>query len=370
MRILFLTSHLELGGIPIYTVHLAQALAQRGHEPIVASSGGALVAELAAAGIPHLPLNLRTKSELHPMVALAVLRLAGLIRRHRPEILHAQTRVAHLVAGLAGRLTGVPVITTAHGFYRWHWGRYLFPFWGQRVIAVSPMTDRKLRIAYRLPPRKVTVIPNGIAWKPPDVARLNRESAWFRQVWGIRNGGPVIGTVARLVEAKGIGVLLEAFHRLRRQVPAAQLVVVGDGPQRSELVRLAYRLGEQDHVVFAGFMLQTATPLSVMDLYVQPSFREAFGLAVVEAMAMAKPVVASAVGGLRVVVRHGETGLLVPPRNPEALAAALAQLLRDPVRCQAMGEAGRCRFEAQFTIERMAEKVEQVYRGVLREASS
>lgn len=367
MRILLLTSHLAVGGIPIYTVMLAKELARRGHQVTVVSGGGAMAAPLAEAGIPHVTVPLRITSELHPRVAWAVGRLIGLVRQTRPEVLHAQTRVTQVAAGLAGRLTGVPVVTTAHGFYRWRWGRRWLPFWGRHVIAVSPTTRRKLVLGYRVPRSKVSMIFNGIAWDPLPPAAYQAAAAQFRQAWGVTSAGPVIGTVARLGEAKGIPVLLEAFHLVRRRAPSAQLLIVGDGQWRDALVRQAYAWGEQDHVVFTGALSSPEVPLRLMDLYVQPSYLEAFGLAAVEAMAAARPVVASAVGGLRWIVRHGETGLLVPPRRAPALAAALLQLLEDPARAQAMGQAGRRRYQAQFTIERMAAEVEQVYARVLSE---
>jgi len=365
VRVLFLTTHLEIGGIATYTVSLAKALARRGHQPLVVSSGGALVQALAAAGIPHVNVDLRVKSELHPVVAAALVRVSRVVRRYRPDVIHAQTRVAHVVAGLVGRWARVPVVTTAHGFYRWRWGRRLFPFWGRRVIAIAPMTRRKLVKVCRVSPGRVVQILNGIEQPSVDPRRLEADVAWFRQAWGVAQGGPVIGSIARLGPAKGMPVLLQAFHRFRRQVPTAQLVIVGDGPEKPDLIRLAYALGEQDHIVLTGFVEQTAVPLSVMDLYVQPSFREGFGLALVEAMAMRRPVVASAVGGIRVIVRHGETGLLVPPRDPEALADALGRLAADPAAAHAMGEAGYRRFQDHFTIDRVAAEVEQVYAAVV-----
>lgn len=370
MRVLFLTSHLEVGGIPVYTVSLARALARRGHETLVASSGGSLVARLTDAGIPHVPLPLRVKSEFHPAVALAVVRLAALIRRQRPDLIHAQTRVAHVVAGLVGRMTGVPVVTTAHGFYRWRWGRRLFPFWGDRAIAVGPATFRKLVLGYRVPQAKIALILNGIDWQPMDPARLQQEAAWFRQAWGVTNGAPVIGTVARLSLAKGIDILLRAFHQLRQRWPSARLLIVGEGPKGPELVRLAYALGDQDHVIFSGMAASTQVPLAVMDVFVLSSRREAFGLALVEAMAMRRPVVATRVGGIRAVVQHGVTGLLVRPKDSEALSEALQQLLEQPQLARAMGEAGYRRYQEQFTIDRVAAEVEEVYRQVLNNVTS
>ncbi|OGX40125.1 MAG: hypothetical protein A3C53_02815 [Omnitrophica WOR_2 bacterium RIFCSPHIGHO2_02_FULL_68_15] len=366
MRVLFLTTHVEVGGIPAYTVTLAEQLARRGHHPVVCSRGGLLVERLTAAGIPHHPVALGVKSELHPLMAVAIGQVLAVIRRARPDVLHAQTRVAHAAAGVVGRLTGIPVVTTAHGFYDWHWGRRAFPFWGRRVIAVSPSVRQLLIERYGVPPAKVALIANGIAWTPWDPARLAEAVARFRQTSGIRGDGPVVGTVTRLAPAKGLPTLLQAFHQLRRQVPSARLLIVGDGPLKTELVRSAYALGEQEQIIFSGIAVETRVPLSMMDVFVLPSHHEAFGLAIVEAMAMGRPVVASRVGGIPTIVDDGVTGLLVPPNDPDALARALGQMLDDPERRRAMGSAGHARYEREFTMDRVAREVESVYEEVVQ----
>lgn len=367
MRVLFLTSHMEIGGIPLYTVTLAEALARRGHQPVVVSRGGPLVERLAASGIPHVIAGLDVTSPFHPSAAAALGRVIGVIRRHHPDLLHAQTRTAYIVAGLAGRVTGVPVVTTAHGFYKWHWWRRLLPCWGTRVIAVSPAVQRLLVERYGVPPAKVATIANGIAWEPPPPARLAEEARRFRHLWGLGGDGPVIGTVARLTPAKRLDVLIHAFHQLRATMPQAHLLIVGDGPVKPDLIRLAYALGEQEHVILTGTVPHPVVPLSIMDVFVLPSSKEAFGLAIVEAMAMGRPVVASRVGGIPTVVEDGVTGVLVPPNDPDALARALQPLLADPERMRAMGRAGRARYEQQFTMDRVAREVESVYEEVARE---
>lgn len=362
MRILFLTGHLRIGGIPVYTVTLARALARRGHQPIVASSGGALVEALAAAGVPHVRMPIDVHSPLHPSALRSLVQLRSLIHRYHPDVMHAQTRVAHVLAGVAGRLAGVPVVTTAHGFYQRRWWRRTLPFWGRRVIAVSPSVKAFMCKAYDVPADKIAVVLNGIEWTPPAPAVLDAAVERFRRAWGLSaEGGPILGMVARLSVVKGAGVLLEAFHRLRRTVPAARLLIVGDGPSRADLIKQAYALGEQGRVVLAGTVDGTAVPLHVMDLFVLPSMNEAFGLAIVEAMAMGRPVVASRVGGIPDLVEDGRTGLLVPPGDAEALARALERLIADPAAARAMGQAGRARYEQRFTMDRVARDTERVY---------
>jgi glycosyltransferase involved in cell wall biosynthesis len=147
--------------------------------------------------------------------------------------------------------------------------------------------------------------------------------------------------------------------------PAARFVIVGDGPQRDELVALARDLGIADRVIFAGFRTDVPDLMSAFDLFVLASVFEPFGLVLVEAMALEKPVVASRVNGIPEVVADGEAGLLVPPRDPHALAEAAARLLRDQALARHMGQAGRGRVLARFTVEAMAGKTMALYEEIL-----
>ena len=367
MRILLITTHLDVGGIPNYTVTLARVLASRGHDLVVVSSGGALVERLDGARIAHHTVDVRTKSEFHPKVSLGFLRLVHLIRRFRPHLIHAQTRVTQVIAGLASSVTGVPMVSTAHGFYRWHAGRKLFPFLGRQVIAISSTVRDQLIEKFHVAPDRVTLVLNGIDWQIPSEPVFTAQVARFRDAFGIGEGRPVIGSVARLAAVKGHRTLLDAFHRVRAKFPEVLLLIVGDGPERARLVSQAYDQGDQDCIVLSGTTDHTAIPLSVMQVFVQPSLQEGFGLAAVEAMAMARPVVASAVEGLLEVVVDGETGFLVPPGDPQALALALECLLKEPAKARALGQAGRRRFEQQFTVERVVREVEAVYAQVVGE---
>jgi glycosyltransferase involved in cell wall biosynthesis len=164
--------------------------------------------------------------------------------------------------------------------------------------------------------------------------------------------------VASLTPHKGHAVLLEAAGR----VPGARVVLVGDGPQREPLAALAGRLGIRDRVVFAGRRDSVWPCLRAVDVAALASTeREGLGIALIEAMAACRPVVASRLGGIPEVVEDGRTGLLVDPGDAAALAAALQELAADAERRRRMGEEGRRRFERRFTVARMMTRIETLY---------
>ncbi len=195
---------------------------------------------------------------------------------------------------------------------------------------------------------RITTIPSGV----PDL-ELN-------PIPRPAGDGPVVGTVGRAARQKGFDVLLEAIAR----VPGAQLVIVGGGAELTELVALAESLGISDRVEFTGWVDNPRDHLTRFDLYVQPSRFEAQGVAIAEAMLAGLAVVATDVGGIPDVVVDGETGLLVPSENPDALGNAIGELIDDPARRAEMGRAGRRRAVDRFTDDRMVAGFERLYRSL------
>jgi glycosyltransferase involved in cell wall biosynthesis len=164
--------------------------------------------------------------------------------------------------------------------------------------------------------------------------------------------------------------LVEAFSRLRRGLPGTHLILAGDGSQRAAVEALVRRLGLEDGVTFLGTVDRPEQVLEKLDVYVQASAREeGTSNSILEAMAAGRPVIATDVGGNREVVRHGETGLIVPPRNPDALASALSELLCNPARCLRMGVAGAALVRDQYSRRGMVQATVAVYQAVLERKS-
>ncbi len=367
MRILLLTNHLNIGGIAVYTVTLANYLCKKGHSVFVASSGGDLEAGLLA-DVKRLRVPLDTSSEVNPKIWSAVFKTRRFIRNENIQIIHAQTRVAQVTAHLVSKLTGVPYMVTWHGFYRPHGFRRIFPCWGERTIAISKTVFRHLVDVFRREESKVRLIFNGV-----DTSKFTNdypagERPEMKRRFGLKDG-PVVGIISRLSPEKGHIYLIEAFKELLVEVPKAQLVIVGKGRLEVELKSQVREFGIDNNVHFFGETLDTKTFLAIMDVFTRPSLKEGFGLGVVEAMLMGLPIVSTDVGGFKSILNHGNVGIVVPPKDIAALKDALVRILTDPELAKKLGEAGRKYALLNFSADRMTAQVEEVYKEVIDEAS-
>ena len=197
---------------------------------------------------------------------------------------------------------------------------------------------------------------------------MNSNGPNIRQELGLSNADVVIGTVANLFPRKGYDVMLQAMPLVHAKAPHTHYLIIGTGENAYEQQLHCHvkQLGLEEYVHFLGFQPNVSPYLAALDVYVHPSRMEGLGIAVFEAMAMYKPVVATDVGGIPEIVRHQHTGLLVKPDDPHALAQAVLALLADPERCRVFGAEGRRRVEAQFTVEAMMDGLMQSYQYVLR----
>lgn len=372
MKILHLMSHLNVGGIPRYVLALSRWQVARGHVVIVASGGGSTKDQLEAIGARHWPLPLHTSAEFSLPVLAAARQLADRLASEPVDILHAHTRVGQVVADRVGRRLAIPYVTTWHGIYKRRLGRRLWPCTGRFAIAISELVRRHLVREFRVPPERVQRIYNGVDVvhyaAPPSEAMVQQ----LRSSWRLPGSCPVIGAVGRLAagRVKGFDVLLKAAALLQQKIPAFSVLIVGDGPQRPSLERMARRLGVQDRVRFVGEVSDVRLPLALIDLFVFSSrWPEAFGLTLIEAMAAGKAVVATEAGAVPEVIRHDVDGWLVPPDDPAAMAQSLAHLLRHPDIARRLSSQARSRVQETFSLERMAAEIEAVYRKVLPQPS-
>jgi glycosyltransferase involved in cell wall biosynthesis len=231
-----------------------------------------------------------------------------------------------------------------------------------RVDVVLPVSHRIRQSleAGGVPPVCLKTLYSGL-----DMSRIpdQMDGGEVRRRCGIPEEALVLGTVANLFARKGYETMLRALPGILASFPDTHYLILGTGDAAYEarLRALAKELGLTGHVHFAGFQPSVFPYLAAMDVYVHPALMEGFGIAVLEAMAMRKPVVATETGGLPEVVRDGETGLLVPPGDVESLARAVSSLLRDPARRRQLGEAGRRRVETSFTVEAMMNNLTSAY---------
>jgi len=359
MNILFLTTHVNTGGITSYLLTLGQGLVKKGHKVLVASGGGNCVARFQDAGIRHVQVNIRTKSEAHPKLLLAWPLLHRLIHEENIDIIHAQTRVTQ-VLGYALSLGGtVKMVTTCHGFFRPRWFRRMFPCWGDAVIAISQPVERHLNGDFGVDAKTIYLIPNGI-----DLDRFvmtdEQKRRDMRKKWHV-NSGQVIGIIARLSDVKGIDILIKAMPRVLKEIPAAHLMIVGQGPQESYLKKLTKDLSLTAHVRFENTVNQTEELLPIFDVFVMPSLMEGLGLSVMEAQACGIPVIASRVGGLVDLIEDGTSGYLVDSHDPASLAHRIIEVLKNPYSAHAMAEQARLNIEQYFSAQGMVSETLKVY---------
>lgn len=335
---------------------------------IVCRYGSPLQQAAAAEGIQTLPLFEGRNIAFH---------IANLMTYPIREaaILHCHNGRTLLSASLLSRKKRGPVVYTQHfldpGFHNhpapiralYRLGHKTANSRVAHFIAVSEEAKRRMVEREGVSPDRITVIPNGIA---PDLSRV-RSGVDVRRELGIGEQAPLAVCVSRLEKEKDVGTLVQAMAEVRQELSDAMCVIVGDGSQRPILESLTHQVGLQDAVRFTGHLADALSVIGAGDLLVLPSAVESFGLVVLEAMALGKAVIATDAGGPREIVVNGETGLLVPPQNPPAMAKAMLRLLSDRQEAQAMGEQGRCRFLERYTAERMARETIEVYRRVLGE---
>jgi glycosyltransferase involved in cell wall biosynthesis len=365
LKLMLVTVGLGVGGTETQILEMASRLDRARFDVLVCGlkKSGVVAEELRARKVRVVTLDGAGKGDLRVLY-----RLARLIRAERPDIIHAFLGFANLAASLVGRLLGVPVIIWSYRDVevwktRAHW--LADRAGARRADAITCCSDavRQFVLAHiNGHASKLVTIHNGVdpgAFdSPPGVSRAQLQ---------LREAGAVIGAISRLDEPKkGLAVLLHALADVARRngMPAWQCVLVGDGPARDGLRQLAEEIGLQGRIVFAGMRRDAASVLPVMDIFVCPSLYEGFGIAIVEAMAAGRPVIASRVGGIPEIVVHEDTGLLVPPGDAGALADAIAALLSRPDRARAMGARGRERARQRFSIETAVRRHQQLYEAL------
>jgi glycosyltransferase involved in cell wall biosynthesis len=296
----------------------------------------------------------------------ALRRLVGLLRSTHVDVLHAHMFGSNVWAALLGHPLGVPVVV-AHE-HTWSFegqplrkllDRNVVARFSDKVIAVSAADQRRMIETVGMRPDRVTLIPNGISWSGGgDPLAVRREL-------GIPPEAPVLVQIAVLRPQKAIDVMLNAMAILRETHPDARLLVAGPGDP-AELRAMAAQLELGERALLLGGREDVPDVLAAANVGVLSSDFEGMPLAVLEYMAAGLPVVSTCVGGLPEMVEPGETALLVPPRDPQALAAAVGRLIDDPALAQRMGEAGRSRQQARFSSQAMTTRVDELYEDLLR----
>ncbi|MDH4062796.1 MAG: glycosyltransferase [Acidobacteriota bacterium] len=352
---------LGAGGTERLVVQLCQRLRTRFRLAVCTlDEPGLWSADLNAAGIDIIPLARRPG--FHPTVGYQIAQVA---RARGAKLLHCH-HYSPFVYGAIATLArpGLRLVFTEHGRLsdgppspkRRMANHVLGRLPGEHFAVSQALKDSM--VAEGFPGNRIAVVPNGIDAGPVPDERDRRQA---RQLLGLPDNAFIVGTVARLDPVKDLSMLIAAFARLRATHPHSTLLIVGDGPERSRLEGLSREHGVASDVRMTGQRDDARELLSAFDVYVNSSTSEGVSLSILEAMAARLPVVATRVGGTPEVVVHGRTGLLVPARDPHALAQALRMLADDIHQRQMLGESARVAVEERFTLDRMVDHYARVY---------
>ena len=366
LKILYVTVGLDIGGTEGQVRDVVMNLDRSRFECMVCAlkGDGQIARELAASGVKIRLLNGKGFWDIRLMW-----RLVQLIRLFRPDIVHSFLPPANVVAGCASALCRVShcVLSCRDlGIGRRWWVRsaeHLVSRWASAITCCSDAVRHSARSRFGGNAGKYMTIYNGVP-----VERFENPARSSEAILNPQGKQTVIGTVCRLEEpTKGLAVLIQAMALLKKSSHGRSfcLWIVGDGPAKPALQTLCGQLGLDQDVVFAGVRSNVEEILPTFSLFIQPSLSEGFGIAIAEAMAAGLPVVASAVGGISEVVVHGQTGWLVPPGDPRALAQAIAHCSAHPHESHEFGRAGCERVKQCFTIQSAAKRHEDLYERLM-----
>jgi glycosyltransferase involved in cell wall biosynthesis len=367
-RVLLFTDSDAYAGTERHILDLAGSLPAQGVGVGIACPSPSPLAERAAS--MGVPVTTIAKNGLLDQPALKSLR--SLFKQNAIDVIHVHNGRTAMLAAVAHRMarrghcvstqhfitpsrvnrTGIKAVLSrmAHGWVSRHTDRF---------IAISRAVERGMAERDDGHPGRIFIIPNGIA---DFDAKSIVPSSKIRQELGIGPQTPLVVSATRLASEKAVDSLIDAMAQLRTSHPTACCAIAGEGAERAALANRIEHLGLGDSVRLLGFRNDVASIIAAGDVFVLPSVNEPFGLVLLEAMALSKPVVSTAAGGPLEIVEEASTGLLVSPRRPDALADAIGRLLSDRPAAQEMGRRGRLHFEKHYTAGAMAAATAAVYR--------
>ena len=360
IKILYIITSLGLGGAETLLLYYLKNLDKKKYNLYVCcfrEKPDDLIEEMSAYAEV---INFKIRNKFNPAIIFYILRL---IREIKPDIIHThlfQPRVYTTIAHLFNKQS--ILITQKHSIVnpKKHNIFILLEMislrMNKKVIAISESVKKSLTKYEFIPRNKIFVLPNCIDYQAFNKAILRDSIKNINEI--------VIGTVGRLEKVKGINYLLFAMKIILAKYPHTRLEIIGDGSQAGELVEISKKLGISNSVKFFGKFTDVIPFYNKMDIFILPSVLEGFGIVLLEAMAAGLPVVASDVDGIKEVVIHGESGILIPPKNPDAIASAVIQLIENPQLVNKLVENGLKRAQL-FDVKEHVMKLESLYSNLL-----
>ncbi|NQT95439.1 MAG: glycosyltransferase [Candidatus Omnitrophica bacterium] len=359
MNILQVVPELNTGGVETGTLDLAKELTRHGHKAIVISNGGRLVKELTASGAIHHKLPVHEKN---PITIISMVRkISDIIKEEDIDIVHARSRVPAISSFFAAKASRVPFITTCHGHYSAHiFSRVMG--WGKFVIVSGNVVARHMIKNFKVPRQRIRLVPRGV-----DLEKFPFESKQQKD----NKKEFAIGVIGRITPIKGHVYFIRAMSKVVRLMPNVKAFIIGDAPAskpkyRQELEVLVRRLSLSRYISFQGRCDDIPKRITKLDLVVMPSVgEETFGRSIIEAQATGVPVIASRIGGIIDIIKDGDSGILVPPKDWNALSDSIIRVLKDRNLRNRLIQNGRRNVEKNFSLEQMYKKTLKVYNEAL-----
>ncbi len=341
-------------------VYLAGGLQERGHENFIACQPESVLKQrLSSKDISVITLPMRGEWDL-----FAVVRLAKIIKKNNIQIIHLHTAHAHTLGALAAKSNpSCRVVLSRRVDFHIH-SLIKYKMGIDRIIAVSEGI-KKVLIEDGVNPDKVSVVHDGV-----DLDRFDnlKENNYLYEEFNLEKDTSVIGIVAALAPHKHHENFLEAAKIVKGEFPKARFLIAGEGELEEELKQLSKKLNLENEIVFCGFRKDIPELISIFDIFVLSSYLEGMGSVLLEAMALSKPIVATKTGGIPEVVKDKENGILVPPRDHQALATGIIYLLKNGHIRKKMGKTGKEMLK-DFSVSKMVEGTEKIYKEIMVEKS-
>lgn len=376
-KILYFLNSFVRGGVEEHLLSLLTHLNRDEFEPLVvfpSALASLMKTDLEKINVEFYEISIRSWINLKDIV-----QFIRLIKKRKVNIVHSHLFFASMFANPIAKLSGVPItIETAHIRELWRKGPIktcyfidrFFSVFTDKIIAVSNAVANYLITVKGLNSQKIKVVHNGrdLSKFRPDINP--NTSAEMKRRFSLNDATGIVGVIGRLNFQKGHRYFLKAIPHVLAKIPKVKFLIVGDGELRKELEDLAEHLGISKNVIFAGFQKEIPEIISILDILVLPSLFEGLPLVAIEGSAMAKPVIVTNVDGSPEAIKHQETGIVVPPKDPIALAQAMLALLEDKERASRYGENGRIFVRKRFNIDLQVRETERLYKSCLDERAS
>jgi glycosyltransferase involved in cell wall biosynthesis len=361
MKVLHIINSLDCGGLEKFAIDLSLELNKRGHqaEILCLQQGGDLK---AVAEQNHLRVTALDKKQGTDFNLIG--KMAGFVKKNRFDIVHTHNMGPLIYGTIACRLaSNTHLINTRHGRETKTANPIIWAL-NQKIVAISSDAAEQMLKCNKINKDKVSIIPNGTDLKTFDIKVSDEEKLSIKKSLGLNHDTLILGNIGRLAKEKDQGSLIKAVKKMVSKKNKIELIMVGDGPLKKELMELAKELNVLESVKFLGYRNDIAKLLSIIDVFVLSSFTEGISLTLLEAMAAGKPIVATKVGGNPEVVDDGVTGILVPCGFPERIESAVMRFYANRSLIAQFGEAGRKRAYEFFSLENMTNQYEKLYNEI------